>query len=57
MSKMVQVISGIFVLIGIYLFLSQGDKTVKIISTLASNATKGIAVLQGRAVSTINLNA
>jgi len=40
----------ILVLIGIYLFLSRGGETVKIINALASNSIKGIVVLQGRNV-------
>lgn len=40
----------ILVLIGIYLFLSRGGETVKIINSLASNSIKGIVVLQGRNV-------
>lgn len=40
----------ILVLIGIYLFLSQGARTVSIINSLASNSIKGIVVLQGRNV-------
>ena len=40
----------IMLLIGIYLFLSRGGETVKIINSLASNSIKGIVVLQGRNV-------
>lgn len=48
MSLMAKVISGIFVLIGIYLFVFNGDKTAKIISAIATNSTAGIKALQGR---------
>jgi hypothetical protein len=48
MSKFVQVLSGIGILIAIYLFLNNGSKTVQIIESLASNSVKGIKALQGR---------
>lgn len=48
MNKFVDILSGIGVLIGIYLFISNGDKTVKIIDTVATNSIKGISTLQGR---------
>jgi hypothetical protein len=43
-----KILAGIGVLIGIYLFVSKADQTAKIISTIASNSTQGIKVLQGR---------
>jgi hypothetical protein len=43
-----KMIAGIGLLIGIYLFVSNSDKTVKIINAIGSNSTKGITVLQGR---------
>lgn len=48
MNQILAVVTGIFVLIAIFLFLDKGDKTVKIISVLAGNATTGIKTLQGR---------
>lgn len=47
-NKIVEVISGIFVLIAIFLFLSNARATTSIISTIASNSIRGITVLQGR---------
>jgi hypothetical protein len=48
MSKIVGIVGGIGILIGVYLFLSHGDSTAKIINTLASNSVSGIKTLQGR---------
>lgn len=48
MNQIVTVLSGIGVLIGIYLFLSKGSQTVNIINTIASNSIQGIKTLQGR---------
>ena len=48
MSAILKIMSGIGVLIAIYLFLSNGSQTVRIINSLAGNLTDGIQVLQGR---------
>lgn len=48
MRTVVEIVTGIFILIGIFLFLSHGAQTVRIIDTIASNSIKGIQVLQGR---------
>ncbi|MGG1343872.1 hypothetical protein ABE244_25610 [Bacillus toyonensis] len=48
MNKVFDVIAGIGVLIGIYLFLSNGRQTTSIIETIASNSIAGIKTLQGR---------
>lgn len=48
MKSIVAIVGGIFMLIGIYLFINKGDSTVKIIDSLGKNATAGIATLQGR---------
>lgn len=48
MRTVVEIVTGIFILIGIFLFLSHGTQTVRIIDTIASNSIKGIQVLQGR---------
>jgi hypothetical protein len=48
MSKLVGVLGGIGLLIGIYLFLARGKESVSIINSLASNSISGIKTLQGR---------
>ena len=48
MNQIISVLSGIGILIGIYLFLSKGSQTVSIINTIASNSIQGIKTLQGR---------
>lgn len=42
------VIGGAFVLIGIYLFIYNGDKTVKVLNSLGGQSVGAIKVLQGR---------
>lgn len=48
MSKVFNVISGIGVLIAIFLFLNNSKATTSIIGTIGSNSISGIKVLQGR---------
>lgn len=48
MHTIVKVLTGTGLLIMLYLFLSHGNQTAKIIDSLASNSIKGIATLQGR---------
>lgn len=48
MKNLLVILSGMGVLIGIYLFLSRGDSSVSIINSIGKNATAGIATLQGR---------
>lgn len=48
MKTIVTILTGIGMLIGMYLLIANGDKTVKIIDTLAKNSTAGIKTLQGR---------
>ena len=48
MGNVYKIIAGIGVLIAIYLFLSNYKATTNIISTISSNAIKGVQVLQGR---------
>jgi hypothetical protein len=48
MNKVFEVVSGIGVLIAIYLFLANGNQTTAIINTIASNSISGIKTLQGR---------
>lgn len=48
MKNLVTILGGIGFLIGMFLVLSNGDKSVKIIETIATNSTQGIKTLQGR---------
>jgi hypothetical protein len=48
MNRVFEVISGIGILIGIYLFLKNGAQTASIIQSIAQNANEGIKTLQGR---------
>lgn len=48
MGRLVEIISGMGILIGIFLFLNNGSATVNIINSIAGNATQGIKTLQGR---------
>jgi len=48
MHNIIKILTGIMVLIVIYLFLANGKETVKIINSIASNTIDGIQVLQGR---------
>lgn len=48
MNNVMNVISGIGVLIAIFLFLNNYKATTSIINTIGSNAINGIQVLQGR---------
>lgn len=50
MNSIVKIAGGIGVLIGIYLFLANGNYTVKIINAIAGNTIDGITTLQGRTV-------
>lgn len=43
-----KIFGGVGVLIGIYLFVANGDKTVSIIKTLGTQGVEGIRTLQGR---------
>ena len=47
-NKVVEIVSGIFVLIAIFLFLNNSRATSSIVSTIAANSIRGIAVLQGK---------
>jgi len=49
MGKVVGIISGIGLLIALYLFLSKSKETSLIINSIAGNSIKGIKTLQGRA--------
>jgi hypothetical protein len=48
MGRVFDVISGMGILIAIYLFLNNGNSTVSIIQTIGNNTTAGIKTLQGR---------
>lgn len=48
MNKVFEVVSGIGILIAVFLFLNNYKATTSIISSLASNSISGIKVLQGR---------
>lgn len=48
MKHISDVLGGIGILIAIYLFLSNGKQTTNIISSLLTNGTNAIKVLQGR---------
>lgn len=48
MRDLVAILSGVGLLIAIFLFLNKGDQTVKIINSMATNSVKGIVALQGR---------
>ena len=48
MGKIMEIMSGIGILIAIYLFLSNAGNTVKIVDSVAGNMLNGIQVLQGR---------
>ena len=48
MNNIVNILSGIGLLIAIFLFLSRADATTKIIRVIAENMINGIQVLQGR---------
>ncbi len=50
MKTVVEIVTGIFILIGIFLFLSHGTQTVRIIDTIAKNSIRGIQALQGQRV-------
>ncbi len=47
-TTLVEIVSGIFILIGIYLFIHNWQGSTKVIQTIASNSIQGIKVLQGR---------
>jgi len=48
MNKVFEVISGIGILIALYLFLKNYKATTSIIGSISSNSINGIKVLQGR---------
>lgn len=48
MRSLMGIFGGIFILIVIYLFVANGDKTVQIINALADPTIKSIKTLQGR---------
>ncbi|MES5883190.1 hypothetical protein [Bacillus cereus group sp. MG21] len=48
MSRVLGIISGIGMLIALYLFLNNARQTTQIIDAIAGNGVKGIKTLQGR---------
>jgi hypothetical protein len=44
----VTVLTGMGILIGIYLFLAHGNTTISIIDKIATNTVSGVKTLQGR---------
>lgn len=48
MNKVFDVISGIGVLIAVFLFLNNSGQTTSIINTIGKNSISGIRTLQGR---------
>lgn len=48
MGRFFDIVSGMGILIAIYLFLNNGNSTVSIIQTIGANTTSGIKTLQGR---------
>lgn len=48
MGHIFKIFGGIGILIGLYLVLSKGTQTVKIINAVSGNMLSGIQVLQGR---------
>ncbi|MDA2738820.1 hypothetical protein PDQ75_27175 [Bacillus cereus group sp. Bc015] len=48
MSRVLGIISGIGMLIAVYLFLNNAKQTTQIIDSIAGNGVKGIKTLQGR---------
>jgi hypothetical protein len=48
MKGLMGVFGGVGILIGIYLFVYNGDRTVQIINALANPAITSIKTLQGR---------
>jgi hypothetical protein len=47
-NRIFDVISGMGILIAIFLFLNNGRETTSIINSIATNTTAGIKTLQGR---------
>ena len=48
MNHLTKILGGIGILIAIYLVLSNGSQSIKIVESISSNALNGIQVLQGR---------
>ncbi|WP_179865940.1 hypothetical protein [Bacillus wiedmannii] len=48
MNRVLGIVSGIGLLIALYLFLSNAKQTTQIIDSMAGNSIKGIKTLQGR---------
>lgn len=48
MRSFMSIMGGVFILIAIYLLVSEGTKTVAIINALAKPSIEAVKVLQGR---------
>ncbi|CKE75959.1 Uncharacterised protein [Streptococcus pneumoniae] len=48
MSRVLGIVSGMGMLIAVYLFLNNAKQTTQIIDSIAGNGVKGIKTLQGR---------
>ena len=48
MNTVSKTIATVLALVAVFLFLSRGGETVKIINALGTNSVQGIRVLQGR---------
>jgi hypothetical protein len=48
MNRFFDIVSGMGILIAIYLFLKNFNGTVKIVNALGGNSTKMVKTLQGR---------
>jgi len=48
MKHITDILSGIGILIAIYLVIANGNQTTKLINSIMSNTVNGIKVLQGR---------
>lgn len=48
MGSFYKIVSGIGILIALYLFLSNASATANIVNTIGRNSINGIKVLQGR---------
>lgn len=48
MNKIIDILSGIGLLIALFLILDKGTAAAKLVTSLMTSATQGIKVLQGR---------
>ena len=48
MARLVEILTGVGILIGIFLIVSHGAESAKIINAIGMNSVNGIKTLQGR---------